>query len=125
MSIPPQGGDNKNHSKEQKKMTYTVDFADERLIPNDLLKLYEKQYSRQEAADELGISTRTLSRYLSFASELIPDLQVYIDEGGTLNRRKFESSHLEYLREVSDLLKSFSKDRVIQILTRKYNQNEQ
>jgi transcriptional regulator with XRE-family HTH domain len=102
-------------------MTYTVDFTDERLIPNDLISLYEKQYTREEVAKELGISTRTLSRYLSFASELIPDLQIYICEDGSLNRRKFESSHLEYLREVSDLLKSFSKDRVIQILTRKYS----
>jgi|GEM_PF-6330345 len=91
------------------------------LITQEMLSLYEKQYSRQEVAEEIGISTRTLSRYLVFAAQYIADLQVYVDDSGFLNRRRFESCHLEYLREVHDLLRQFSKERVITILTRKYS----
>ena len=91
------------------------------LITNDLLSLYEKEFSRQEVATELNISLRTLSRYLVFASQYIPDLQVYIDTSGYLNRKRIESCHVEYLREVADLLSNLSKDRVIKILTRKYS----
>lgn len=94
------------------------------LITQEMLSLYEKQYSRQEVAEEIGISTRTLSRYLIFAAQYIIDLQVYLDDSGFLNRRRFESSHLEYLREVHDLLKQFSKERTIAILTRKYSSRE-
>ncbi|WP_414530355.1 hypothetical protein [Nodularia chucula] len=96
----------------------------ELLITNDMIALYEKEYSREEVARELNISTRTLSRYMIFASDFIPDLGVYVDEYGTLNRKKIESSHLEYLREVTDLLRQFSRERVIKILTRKYSQTE-
>ncbi len=94
------------------------------LITNDLLSLYEKEFSRQEVATELNISLRTLSRYMVFASQYIPDLQVYVDASGYLNRKKIESCHVEYLREVADLLSSFSKERVIKILTRKYSVRE-
>jgi len=94
------------------------------LITQEMLSLYQKQYSRQEVAEEIGISTRTLSRYLVFGAQYISDLQVYLDDSGFLNRRRFESSHLEYLREVHDLLKQFSKERVISILTRKYSSLE-
>lgn len=94
------------------------------LITNDMLSLYEKEYSRQEVATELNISLRTLSRYMVFASQYIPDLQVYVDTSGYLNRKRIESCHVEYLREVADLLSNFSKDRVIKILTRKYSVRE-
>lgn len=94
------------------------------LITNDLLSLYEKEYSRQEVATELNVSLRTLSRYMIFASQYIPDLQVYVDESGYLNRKRIESCHVEYLREVSDLLSNFSKERVTKILTRKYSSQE-
>ncbi|MBG1265508.1 hypothetical protein [Nostoc sp. WHI] len=94
------------------------------LITQEMLSLYEKQYSRQEVADEIGISTRTLSRYLVFGAQYIVDLQVYLDDSGFLNRRRFESSHLEYLREIHDLTRQFSKERVISILTRKYSSVE-
>ena len=90
------------------------------LITNDLLSLYEKEFSRQEVATELNVSLRTLSRYMVFASQYIPDLQVYVDSSGYLNRKKIESCHIEYLREVADLLSNFSRERVIKILTRKY-----
>lgn len=91
------------------------------LITNDMLSLYEKEYSRQEVATELNISLRTLSRYMVFASQYIPDLQVYVDTSGYLNRKRIESCHVEYLREVADLLSNFSRERVIKILTRKYS----
>ncbi|RCJ42540.1 hypothetical protein A6769_37240 [Nostoc punctiforme NIES-2108] len=91
------------------------------IISSDMISLYEKQFSRQEVAKELNISVRTLTRYLEFAIGLIPDLSVYVDEFGTLNRRRIDSCHVEYLREVTDLLKNFSKERVISILTRKYS----
>jgi hypothetical protein len=94
------------------------------LITNDMLSLYEKEYSRQEVATELNISLRTLSRYMVFASQYIPDLQVYVDTSGYLNRKRIESCHVEYLREVADLLSNFSKDRVVKILTRKYSVRE-
>lgn len=108
--------------------THTAQVIDSKqteiLITQEMLSLYEKQYSRQEVAQEIGISTRTLSRYLIFAAQYISDLRVYLDDSGFLNRRRFESSHLEYLREVHDLLKEFSKERVILILTRKYSSLE-
>lgn len=91
------------------------------VITNDMISLYEKQYSREEVAEELGISVRTLSRLLQFAAKHISDLACYLDKYECLNRKKLESHHIEYLREVNDLLKTFSRDRVIQILTRKYN----
>jgi len=91
----------------------------------DFLSLFEKQYTREEVAKELGISTRTFHRYLSFALDYIPALRIYVDEFGTPNRRKFEAGHIEYMREVTDLLKSFTKERVITILTRKYSQAEE
>lgn len=94
------------------------------LITNDLLSLYEKEFTRQEVATELNISLRTLSRYLVFASQYIPDLQVYVDDSGYLNRKRIESCHVEYLREVADLLSNFSRERVIKILTRKYSVRE-
>lgn len=95
------------------------------LIPNDLISLYSKEYKRDEVALELGISTRTLNRYLVFAAQYIPDLQHFLDEYGNLNRKPIESHHIEYLREVTDLLKEFSRERVIKILTRKYLQTEE
>jgi len=94
------------------------------LITDDLLSLYEKEFTRQEVATELNVSLRTLSRYLVFASQYIPDLQVYLDSSGYLNRKRIESCHVEYLREVADLLSNFSKDRVIKILSRKYSLKE-
>ncbi|BAY73573.1 hypothetical protein NIES23_64250 (plasmid) [Trichormus variabilis NIES-23] len=90
------------------------------LTTEEYADLYSKEFSRQEAADELGISMRTLQRYLSYASQLIPALRVFVDENGSLNRVKIEAHHIEYLREVVDLHKSFSPQRVTKILTRKY-----
>jgi len=91
------------------------------LITNEMLSLYEKEYLRQEIANELNVSLRTVSRYLIFGCQYIPDLQVYVDSSGYLNRKRIESCHVEYLREIADLLTNFSKERVIQILTRKYS----
>ncbi|MCC5611083.1 hypothetical protein LC612_31110 [Nostoc sp. CHAB 5834] len=107
-------------------MTFTtlaINAKDETeiIITSDMVSLYERQFSRQEVAQEIGISVRTLTRYLEFSIELIPDLRIYADEYGTLNRRRIDSCHVEYLREVADLLKNFSRERVVSILTRKYS----
>lgn len=106
----------------------TIDLKDscgtdrtEIVITSDMVSLYEKQFSRSEVATELEISIRTLTRYLEFGTQFIPDLRVYLDEFGCLNRRRIDSCHVEYLREVSDLLKTFSRERVVLILTRKYS----
>jgi len=94
------------------------------LITNDMLSLYEKEFTRQEIATELNVSLRTVSRYLIFGSQYIPDLEVYVDSSGYLNRKRVESCHVEYLREIADLLTNFSKERTIAILTRKYSSKE-
>jgi transcriptional regulator with XRE-family HTH domain len=94
------------------------------LITNDMLSLYEKEYSRQEVATELNVSIRTVSRYLIFGAQYIPDLEAYLDSSGYLNRKRVESSHVEYLREIADLLNTFSRERTITILTRKYSPKE-
>lgn len=94
------------------------------LITKDMMSLYEKEFTRQEIADELKVSLRTVSRYLIFGSQYIPDLEVYVDTSGYLNRKRVESSHVEYLREIADLLSNFSKERTIAILTRKYSLKE-
>jgi transcriptional regulator with XRE-family HTH domain len=72
------------------------------LITNDMLSLYEKEFTRQEIATELNVSLRTVSRYLIFGSQYIPDLEVYVDSSGYLNRKRVESCHVEYLREIAD-----------------------
>lgn len=82
--------------------------------------LYSKEYTRDEVARDLNISTRTLIAYLAFGADYIPDLFCFLNEQGKLNRTKLESHHIEYLREIKDLLKQFSRPRVVLILQRKY-----
>ena len=70
------------------------------------ISLYEKQLSREEVAKEIGVTTRTLARYMVFGAQYIPDLKVYVDDYFCLNRRKFDLCHVEYMREISDLLRN-------------------
>jgi predicted DNA-binding transcriptional regulator YafY len=91
------------------------------LLIAEMTTLYEKQFSRQQVANELQVSLRTLSRYLVFAAQYIPDLTIYLDAYGYLNRKRLESSHIEYLKEVQRLLNTYDKERVKAILTLKYS----
>ncbi|WP_407884203.1 hypothetical protein [Scytonema sp. NUACC26] len=87
----------------------------------DILKLYEPELKRKDIAGQLGVTERTISRYIEFGSNFIPDLKEYLAEDGcSLNRKAFRSSHLHYLEEIRDLKRKYSPSRVIEILTRKY-----
>ena len=103
-------------------------------IPNDLstdivtyshevnvdYSLFDPQLTRSEVAKEMNISLRTLYDYLTWGGEFNPHLSKYLSESNGLNRKKIDSVDIDYIQEIVDLRKRFTKDRVEQILKRKY-----
>jgi hypothetical protein len=96
------------------------------IIPTEIL--YEPDLTRSEVAKELGISTKTVERYIKLGALYIADLQKYITGDISLmdtselqlNGTRLLSSDLVYLEEIKDLKSRFAPQRVEQILARKY-----
>ncbi|MHC0068438.1 hypothetical protein ACWATR_37175 [Nostoc sp. UIC 10890] len=83
---------------------------------------YEPEFTKAQVAEQLKCSPITVARYIKFGADYIPELMKYIDKEGNLNGTRILSSDIVFLEEIQDLKKSFSLNRVEQILNRKYQQ---
>lgn len=92
------------------------------LQPTVDYSLYDPQLTRALVAKELGICQRTLYEYMTWGAELVPYLHKYLNEFHGLNRRKIDSVDLQYLEEITDLRRRYTKDRATQILQAKYKE---
>lgn len=83
--------------------------------------IYEPEFKRVDVAVKLGVTVRTLSRYLAFGADYIPALKAYLNDENTLNGKRILESHLKYLFEIQHLKANYSSVRVSEILTKKYS----
>lgn len=79
--------------------------------------------SREQAALTLGITVRTLQRYLTWIGEIIPQFHKYVDFSRTTKSNEFaltgvriSQQDLDFLKKIVDYRKTFSKEQVTSIL---------
>ena len=76
----------------------------DKIVPSQLVEL-EICLTRQEAALQLGISVKTLQKYISIGSKYYPQLKQYLNVFGGLNRRKLVQSDVDVIKEIVDLFR--------------------